>query len=104
MKIEEIIKTAEQGEKVQGQDLASSVCARVLDDLPRILAAYLVISSEKPSGTKYPKVVKEYTWQPIGMSDLEEIKQAIISYGLNSPFVREMVKMWVSSNKVTLHY
>ena len=54
-KIEEIIKTDDQGEKVQGQDLASPVCARVWDDLPRVLAAYVVIFSEKPSGTKNTK-------------------------------------------------
>ena len=35
-----------------------------------------------PSGTKYPKIVKEYTWQSMDMSDLKETKQAIVSYGL----------------------
>ena len=89
-KVEEIIKTDKQGEKVQGQDSDLSVCARVQDDLPRVLAAYPVISSEKPSSTKYPKVVKKYTQQPKGMSDLKEIKQAIVSYALHSPFVREI--------------
>ena len=77
--------------------------ARDQDDSPRVLAAYLIISSEKPSGTKYPKVVKEYTWKPIGISNLKEIKEAIVSGGLHSPFVREMVKTWASSNKATLH-
>ena len=79
------------------------VHVRVWDDLPRVLVAYLVISSEKPSVIKYPKVVKEYTWQSISMSDLKEIKQAIVSYGLQSPFVSEMVKTWASSNKATPH-
>ena len=100
-KIEEFIEIDEQGQKVQGQDLASSVHARPLDDLHRVSTAYPVISSERPSGTKYPKVVKEYAWEPICMSDLKEIKQAIVSYGLHSPFVREMVKMWSLSTKVT---
>ena len=39
----------------------------------------------------------------IGTSNLKEIKQEIISYGLHSPFVREMVKIWASSNKATPH-
>ena len=74
--IEEFIKTDQQGQKVQGQDLTSSVYARLWDELSNVLTALLVISSERPSGTKYPKVVKEYTWEPIHMSDLKETKQA----------------------------
>ena len=70
-KIEEFIEIDEQGQKVQGQDLASSVHARPWDDLHRVSTAYPVISSERPSGTKYPKVVKEYAWEPIHMSDLK---------------------------------
>ena len=52
-----------RGQKAQGQDLASLVCARLQDGFPRALAAYPVISFEKTSGTKYSKVVKEYIWQ-----------------------------------------
>lgn len=37
------------------------------------------------------------------MSDLKEIKQAIVNYGLYSSCVREMVKTWALSNKDTLH-
>ena len=37
------------------------------------------------------------------MIELKENKQAIVSYGLHSPFVREMVKMGVSSNKTIPH-
>ena len=33
------------------------------------------------------------------MTDLKEIKQAIVSYGIHLSFVREMVKMWASSKK-----
>ena len=100
-KIEEIIKTDEQGWKVPGQDLASLVCTRIQDDLPRVLSAYPVLSSEKPSGTIYHKVVKGQTWQHVGMRNLKEIKQAIVSYGLHSPFVRKMMEMWASSDKAT---
>ena len=33
------------------------------------------------------------------MSNLKEIQQAIVSYGLHSPFVRELVKTWALSTK-----
>ena len=101
--VEEIIRTDQQGGKVKEQDLYSPIQVKVKDDLPRILSAYLVISFEKPSGTKYPKVVKQYKWQPTGMSNLKEIKYAIVSYSFHSPFVREMVKIWASRNKATLN-
>ena len=96
-KIKEYIEIDEQ-EKEQGQNLA-----RPLDDLYRVSTAYPVISSERPSGTKYPKVVKEYAWEPIHMSNLKEIKLTIIFYVLHSPFLREMVKIWASSSKATPH-
>ena len=51
--IEEIIRTDEQGEKVQRQDLALPVCVRVRDDLPNVIATYPIITPEKPSSTKY---------------------------------------------------
>ena len=76
--IEEIIGTDGQGEKVQKQDLASLVWVKVRDYLPRVLTAYLIIFSEKPSDTKYPKVVKEYKWQPIDMRRLKEIRKQYI--------------------------
>ena len=62
--IEEIIRTCEQGEKVQGQDVASPVHVRARDDLPRGLATYPVISSDKLSRTKYSKGFKNVYGNP----------------------------------------
>ena len=67
--------------------------------LPQSLPAFLMISSERASGTKYPKVIKEYTWESIYMADIKEIKQTIVSHGILSSFIREMVKTWTSCNK-----
>lgn len=53
--IEEIIKNDQQVNNVQGQGLAYHVCARVWDDLPKVLVANPVICNEKPSGDKYLK-------------------------------------------------
>ena len=33
------------------------------------------------------------------MTDLKEVKQAIVAYGLHSSFVRKIVKTWVFSSK-----
>ena len=101
--IEELIRIDEQGVKVQIQDLVLPVCVRARDDLPWVLATYTVISSDKPSSSKHPKGFKECKWQPIGMNDLKEIKQAVVSYDLHSPFISEMGKVWESSNKAIPH-
>lgn len=56
-------------------------------------------TSDKPSSSKYPKLFREYKGKPIGMNEPKAIKQAVVSYGLLSPFVRKMVKTWALSNK-----
>ena len=68
-----------------------------------VLASYPVITSEKASSSKCPKGFKKCRWKPIGMKDLKEIKQAVVSYDICSPFVREMVKIWASWNNATPH-
>ena len=88
--IEEIIGADEQGKKLKGQD--SSLPVAVRDNLPRVLASYPVIYSDKASSSKDPKEYKEGRWIPIGMNDLKVIKQVVITYGLHSTFVREMIK------------
>ena len=69
--IEGIIGANEQGKKAQGQDSTSPVAVR--DDLPRVLASYPVIYSDKAPSSKCPKGSKEGRWIPIGMNDLKEI-------------------------------
>ena len=71
--------------------------------LTRVLPTYTTISSDKLLSTKYPKGSKECRWKPVSMNGLKHTKQDVISYGLSSPFVREMVKVWSSGNKATPH-
>ena len=44
-------------------------------------------------------IVKEYTWEPVCMTELKEIKQAIVAYRIHSPFIKEMPKTRALSNK-----
>lgn len=37
------------------------------------------------------------------MKDLKHIKEALVSYGMHSLYVRQLVKKWASKNKVTPH-
>ena len=95
-KIEEIIDSDEQEQKVERQPSPQKTLS-----LHRVIPAFPVITSEKITGSKNPKVVKEHTWEPIRMNDLKEFKQAIVNYGLHSSFVREMLKSWALSNRAT---
>lgn len=90
--IEELVRTYKQKEEVQAKDLISTVPLIVRD--PRVLDTY---TSEKPANTQYPNRHTEYKWKPIGIKDLKEIKQVVVSYGIHSPFVSEMVKIWASA-------
>ena len=75
---EEIIRRDEEGMEVQAQDLALPVCVRVKDDLPRVLATYPIITSDKPSNTKYPKGLRECKWKQLQdtVTYFSEIKAA----------------------------
>ena len=100
--IEELVRTDKQGEEVQAKDnskdLALPVPLRVRDDLPRVLATYPVTASEKPANSQYPKGYTECKWEPICLEDLKDIKEAGVSYGMHSPYVRELVKTRASRN------
>ncbi|KAK7806240.1 hypothetical protein U0070_008903 [Myodes glareolus] len=95
-KIEEIIDSDEQEQKVERQHSPQKTLS-----LHRVLPAFPVITSEKITGSKNPKVIEEHTWEPIRMNDLKEFKQAIVNYGLHSSFGREMLKSWALSIKAT---
>ena len=38
------------------------------------------------------------------MKVMKDIKQSVVSYGMHSPYVRQLVKTWASRNKVISHY
>ena len=88
--IEEFNGADEQGEKTQEQDTLSPLTVRT--GLSRILETYPVIYSEKASTFKGSKGPKDSKWMLIAMNDLKEIKQAVITYGLHSTFVKEMIR------------
>lgn len=97
----ELVRTDKQGKEVQVKDNSKDI--RVRDDLPGVLATYPVITAGKPANTQYPKGYTECKCKPIHMRDLKDIKQAVVSYGMHSPHVRELVKTRASRNKVTPH-
>ena len=70
-KFGEIIDFDDQEQTIRNQNLTSSVHKTLWDSFPRVLPDFPVITSEKVARSKYSKVIKEYTWEPICMSDLK---------------------------------
>ena len=68
-----------------------------------ILAAYAVIYSDKVSASKDSKGAKEGRWMPVGKNVLTEIKHVIITYGLYSTCVKEMIRTWASNVRAISH-
>ena len=69
--------------------------------LPRISVSYPIIYSGKASTSKVSKGDKKSRWMPVGMSDLKEIKQAVVTYDLHSEIVKELIKTWASNIRET---
>ena len=42
----------------------------------------------------------ELIWHPIKMLDLKHLKEAIMLYGLHSPFVKEILNNWAMQHRV----
>ena len=44
---------------------------------------------------------KEASWALTQILDLRRVKEAIVSYGIHSPFVKQLFNSWSSCNQVT---
>ncbi|XP_049981722.1 uncharacterized protein [Alexandromys fortis] len=104
-KIEEFLNSDEEEQTVERQILTTSVGKSLRDNfhksLPTALPAFPVITTEKVIGSRNPRVIKEDTWEHVRMNDLKEIKQAVMTFGMHSSFVKEMLKSWASTSRAT---
>ena len=68
----------------------------------RVRGAVPVSINEKSAMKKHPKGGIAYQWEPICMKDLKSIKEAaVVSYGMHSPYVKQLIESWARNNKVT---
>ena len=42
----------------------------------------------------------EVNWETTEMFDLKTIKEAIVLYGMHSPFVKQMLKSWAPQKRI----
>lgn len=52
---------------------------------------YPVTIQERLPDNRHHQGYAEVNWSPIEMIDLERFKVAVISFGMNSPFVKQML-------------
>ena len=55
----------------------------------------------------WPKVIRKPTlgyeevkWNPVEILDLRRFKAAVTSYGINSPYVKQMLNSWATQNRI----
>lgn len=78
---------------------------RLQEDLLKVVMpssmVFPVSMTEKPATKKHPNGLVVYQWEPIQIKGLKGIKQAIVSYGIHYPYVRELLNSLASANRVT---
>ena len=47
-----------------------------------------------------PKDIQKLNQDPIEMSNLKRFKEMVISYGIDSTFVKQMLNSWITWNRI----
>ncbi|KAL6089348.1 hypothetical protein STEG23_017836 [Scotinomys teguina] len=62
--------------------------------------AYPVIVHERPADDTHPKPYVTHTLQPISIGDFKNMKEAIVTYGIHSTYVKQILNSWSTSNRI----
>ena len=62
---------------------------------------YPAVMVDKQHSRKPPHGQLTYTWQPTQLKDLRHIKESVVSYGLHSSYVKQLLHSWATHNRVT---
>ncbi|KAL6066104.1 hypothetical protein STEG23_017586 [Scotinomys teguina] len=62
--------------------------------------AYPVIIHERPADDTHPEPYATHTLQPISIRDFKNMKEAIVTYGIHSTYVKQMLNSWSTSNRI----
>ncbi|KAL6033426.1 hypothetical protein STEG23_026260, partial [Scotinomys teguina] len=62
--------------------------------------AYPVIVNERPADDTHPEPYVTHTLQPISIRDFKNMKEAIVTYGIHSTYVKQMLNSWSTSNRI----
>ncbi|KAL6039725.1 hypothetical protein STEG23_000337, partial [Scotinomys teguina] len=62
--------------------------------------AYPVIVHERPADDTHPEPYVTHTLQPISIRVFKNMKEAIVTYGIHSTYVKQMLNSWSTSNRI----
>ncbi|KAL6036459.1 hypothetical protein STEG23_034170 [Scotinomys teguina] len=62
--------------------------------------AYPVIIHERPADDTHPEPYVTHTLQPISIRDFKNMKEAIVTYGIHSTYIKQMLNSWSTSNRI----
>ncbi|KAL6034957.1 hypothetical protein STEG23_012072 [Scotinomys teguina] len=62
--------------------------------------AYPVIIHERSANDTHPEPYVTNTLQPISIRDFKNMKEAIVTYGIHSTYVKQMLNSWYTSNRI----
>ncbi|KAL6092360.1 hypothetical protein STEG23_021666 [Scotinomys teguina] len=62
--------------------------------------AYPVIIHERPADDTHPEPYVTHSLQPISIRDFKNMKEAIVTYGIHSTYVKQMLNSWSTSNRI----
>ncbi|KAL6061183.1 hypothetical protein STEG23_011259, partial [Scotinomys teguina] len=62
--------------------------------------AYPVIIHERPADDTHAEPYVTHTLQPISIRDIKNMKEAIVTYGIYSTYVKQMLNSWSTSNRI----
>lgn len=53
-----------------------------------------------PANYQHPQGYVQINWKPPDMPDLKRLKGAVVAYGMPSPYVRQILNLWATQNRV----
>lgn len=73
------------------------------EEWPKVIRIPTLIYSatiqQQPPDNKHSQGYAEVNLNPVNMLDLG-VKEVIVSYGIHSPFVRQMLNWWATKNRI----
>jgi hypothetical protein len=63
---------------------------------------YPVTTQDLPGDDRHLQGYEEVKWNLTDILDLRRFKEAIISYVINSPYVKQILNSWATQNRIIL--
>ena len=87
--------------EIQTEDYVEPISARPSKLKQKRATLLYPVTVKKMRHDKDDEEEAEASWAPIRILDLRRVKESIVSYGMHSPFVRQLLNSWSTHQQVT---